>query len=76
MFNKLLGMLKPHVPDVEKCNLLVAKLVDLIEEDRELEVETAHNEGYDEGHDEGYDEGYDKGYDKGYEEGYDEDNAQ
>jgi flagellar biosynthesis/type III secretory pathway protein FliH len=46
-------MLKPHVPDVERCNLLVEKLVDFIEEDRELEVEKARDEGYSEGYSEG-----------------------
>ena len=39
MYTKLLGMLKPHSPDVDRCHFLVEKLVDFIEEGRELAVE-------------------------------------
>ncbi len=79
MYNKLLGMLKPHIPDVEQCCLIVEKLIDFIEKDRELEVEKARDEGLDEGYDDGLNEGRDKGYDdglnEGHNEGYDEGRA-
>jgi flagellar biosynthesis/type III secretory pathway protein FliH len=75
MYDKLLGMLKPDVPDVDRCNLLVEKLVDFIEEDRELECAKARDEGLEEGYDEGKaqgrDEGFDSGHEKGHSEGYD-----
>ncbi len=69
MYDKLLGMLKPHVPDVEECGMLTDKLIDFIEDDREAEIKVAHDCGYDEGFIDGHDEGHDEGYEKGYNDG-------
>ena len=70
MRDELFALLKTHVPNVEKCDFLVEKLTDLIEDDREVEVGQALDEGYDEGHDEGYAKGHAEGYTDGYDDGY------
>ena len=69
MYDKLLGMLKIDVPDVERCNILVEKLIDFIEDDRVLEIETARDEGHTEGYNEGHEDGHSEGYDDGYDDG-------
>ena len=65
MRDELFALLKTHVPNVEKCDFLVEKLTDLIEDDREVEVGRAHDEGYTDGYNDGHDAGYTEGYDDG-----------
>lgn len=75
MYEKLLGILKPYVPDKEACRSLVGRLLEVFESDTDDLKDLAssrYQDGYDDGRSDGWQEGWDEGYEVGLDEGRDE----
>lgn len=72
MYEKLLGILKPYVPDKEACRSLVGRLLEVFEsgtDELKEDANSRYQDGYDEGYADGWQQGWDEGYDVGLAEG-------